>query len=96
MKKAQAGEDLQITDNQTGCPTNANNLAQFILNLIATKSKAYGIHHFTDGETMTWFGFAQKILMENDLEGKVKLEKASNYVSFARRPKYSVLNLTQH
>ncbi|WP_281541797.1 dTDP-4-dehydrorhamnose reductase [Maribacter aestuarii] len=91
LKKARAGEDLQITNDQIGCPTNANHLAQFILSLIASKSKDYGIHHFTDGEVMTWFGFAQKILKEHNMQGKVKLDKAKNYRTFARRPKNSCL-----
>lgn len=89
LKKAQAGEDLQITDEQTGSPTNANNLAAYIMELIKTTD--YGIHHFTDGETMTWYGFAKEILKENNLEGTVKLDKAKNYRTFARRPKNSIL-----
>ena len=91
LNKAQNGDDLKITDEQTGCPTNANNLAAFILNLISTNNTNYGIKHFTDAEAMTWYDFAQRILKENDLEGKVKLERAKNYRTFAKRPKYSIL-----
>ncbi len=89
--KAKAGEELQITDEQTGCPTHARNLAKFILDLIASGSKNYGIHHFTDEEAMTWYHFAKKILLENGLEKKVNLIKAQNYRTFARRPKNSIL-----
>ena len=92
LQKAKAGEDLKITDEQTGCPTNANNLAAYLLNLIHTKTSNYGVHHFTDGEVMTWYGFAERILKEHNLDGKVKLDKAKNYRTFAKRPKYSVLN----
>jgi dTDP-4-dehydrorhamnose reductase len=91
LQKAKAGDDLRITDEQTGCPTNANNLAAYILNLVKSGAIDYGIHHFTDGEAMTWCGFAQKILKEHNLEGKVKLDKAKNYRTFARRPKNSIL-----
>ena len=91
LEKAKRGEPLTITDEQTGCPTNAKNLAHYILRLIHTKSNAYGIHHFTDGEAMTWYGFAQKILRDNGLEKKVSLDKAKNYRTFAKRPKNSVL-----
>lgn len=91
IRKAQAGDDLKITDEQTGCPTNANNLASYIFDLIQNNSTKYGIHHFTDGIAMTWFDFAQKILKENHLEGRAKLDKAQNYRTFAKRPKNSVL-----
>lgn len=91
LKKARAGENLTVTDGQTGCPTNAVNLASHILKLIETNDQNYGIHHFTDGLAMTWFDFALRILAENQLDEKVKLDRAKNYRTFAARPKNSVL-----
>ncbi len=91
LEKAKTEEVLQITDEQTGCPTNANNLAKYILDLVAKNSKEYGIHHFTDGVAMTWYEFAKKILKENGLQDRVRLDRAKNYRTFARRPKNSVL-----
>lgn len=82
---------IEITDEQTGCPTNANSLARYIIDLIVSESNKYGIYHFTDGVAMTWYGFAKKILADNHLEKKVKLVKAKNYRTFAKRPKNSVL-----
>mgnify|MGYP001026171366 CR=1 FL=1 len=91
LKKALAGEDLYITDAQTGCPTNTEALAKFILNEIVLGNKSFGIYHFTDGKPMTWFEFAQQILYENGLTDKVKLVLDTNYRTFAQRPKNSVL-----
>ncbi|MFK7813233.1 MAG: dTDP-4-dehydrorhamnose reductase [Maribacter sp.] len=91
VEKAKTETVLRITDEQTGCPTNANNLAAYILNLVVSKSKAYGIHHLTDGEAMTWYDFAKKILLENGLQDDVKLDRAKNYRTFATRPKNSIL-----
>lgn len=91
LKKALAGEDLYITDAQTGCPTNTEALAKFILNEIMLGNKSFGIYHFTDGKPMTWFEFAQQILYENGLTDKVKLVLDTNYRTFAKRPKNSVL-----
>ena len=91
LSKAKTGDDLKITDDQTGCPTDANNLANYILGLIKSESTSYGVYHFTDGEALTWYGFAKKILKENNLEGKVKLDKDKNYRTFAKRPKNSVI-----
>ncbi|MFS4446100.1 dTDP-4-dehydrorhamnose reductase [Maribacter sp. 2307UL18-2] len=91
LRKAKAREDLEITEEQTGCPTNANHLAKYLLGLIAKGNPDYGVHHFTDGEAMTWYGFAKRILRENNLENKVKLEKGRNYRTLAKRPKNSIL-----
>lgn len=88
LEKAKTEEVLHITDEQTGCPTNANNLAKYILHLIVSKNRNYGIHHFTDGEAMTWYDFANKIFEKNGLETNIK---PKNYPTVARRPRYSVL-----
>ncbi|MEH6745899.1 MAG: dTDP-4-dehydrorhamnose reductase [Maribacter arcticus] len=91
LKKAQAGENIAVTDQQIGCPTNANNLVFYILNIISNNVKPHGIQHFTDGVTLNWFEFAEQILVDNNLTKNVRLEKVKNYRTFARRPNYSVL-----
>ena len=91
VNKAKTERVLYIADEQTGCPTNANNLAKYILRLIASPKKEYGIYHFTDGKAMTWYDFAKEILRETNLDGKVRVEKAKNYRTFAARPRNSVL-----
>ncbi len=92
LEKAKTEKSLFVTDAQTGCPTRAAGLAKYILELIKSDSKNYGIHHFTDGEPMTWYDFARKILLENGLTESTHLEKAKNYRTLARRPKNSVLS----
>ncbi|TMM58955.1 dTDP-4-dehydrorhamnose reductase [Maribacter algarum] len=91
VEKAKTESVLNITDEQTGCPTNANNLAAYILNLVARNGKNYGIQHFTDGEAMTWYDFAKLILKENKLDKNVRLDRAKNYRTFAKRPRRSIL-----
>src|SRR5680860_336781 len=49
LRKAKEEQELQVTETQTGCPTHARSLAKFILELIDSGSKNYGIHNFTDG-----------------------------------------------
>ena len=92
MAKAVAGEDLYITDEQIGCPTNANNLAVYLCQLITETKSDFGIHHFTDRKAMSWYGFAQRILEEHDFKDKVKLDKAQNYRTFAKRPRNTILS----
>ena len=91
VAKAKKGEDLSVTIEQTGCPTDAVNLVYYIFDLIIPKKTNFGIHHFCDYQVMTWYDFAKEILSENKLNNKTNLVKASKYITFARRPKYSVL-----
>ena len=91
LAKARKGEDLYVTDEQIGCPTDSSNLAKFVIELLREDYKAYGLLHFTDGEAMSWYYFAQKILVENCLNHRVKIARGQNNRSFVKRPKYSVL-----
>lgn len=91
LKKAKANETLSVTDEQKGCPTNTENLANYILSLVKDESKNYGIKHFCDNKAMTWYDFAEEVLKNNNLTDKTKLVKAKNYRTFAQRPKNSVL-----
>ncbi len=90
-KMAEAGSEIAVTTKQIGCPTHADNLAGYILKTISEEPKNYGIHHFTDGEAMTWYEFAKKILIENDLLDLVNLVPGENHPSIVRRPACSVL-----
>ena len=98
LEKARRGEDLIVTDAERGCPTDASNLANFILTLIASGSKTYGISHFTDGEVMSWYEFAKKILKTHSINKGVHITPTRNYSSIAQRPVNSCLlpHLTQH
>ena len=40
---------------------------------------------------MTWFDFANEILLENNLIDKTRLVKRNQYTTLAKRPKYTVL-----
>lgn len=92
LKKAKQGETLSVTDAQIGCPTDALNLATFIIELLRKDIKTYGLLHFTDDEVMSWYGFAVKIVKENRLNKRIGIVKDNNYSSFVKRPKNSILN----
>ena len=93
LAKAKKGEELRITDKEIGCPTNAENLAEYLMHFVANNNQQYGIYHFTDSEAMTWYNFAKNILEENGLKSTTNIVKDNNYRSFAKRPKFSVLKL---
>ncbi|MET7028784.1 dTDP-4-dehydrorhamnose reductase [Sediminicola luteus] len=93
LKKAEKRETIYVTDEQVGSPTDAANLAQFILGLINNEDSTFGITHYTDGEAMTWYDFSKKIIAENDFSSMATVVRDNNYRSFARRPRNSVLNI---
>jgi len=92
LKKANEGAELNITTEQIGTPTNANDLALFILNLIKENSKAFGLYHYSNQGEATWYDFARLILEEKQLEKDVNLKATFSYPTKAKRPKFSVLD----
>lgn len=92
MKKAQEDSVLRITGAQRGTPTNAYDLAEFVLKVIAGGSTNYGLYHYSNLGEATWFDFAQEIL---ELSGNTKgidLIRDDSYQTLAVRPTYSVLS----
>ncbi len=91
LKKASEGQSLFVTNRQKSCPTNAENLAKYIISLIGNESDNFGLIHFSDNDIMTWYSFAVKILQENKLLRQTNLVKSEKYHTFAIRPKNSTL-----
>ena len=92
LNYAEAGKPLTVTTQQTGTPTNANDLAAALLQVIAQDSGDYGLYHYSNAGQTTWFGFAEEILKQSGKLESTKLAKTSHYRTFAARPEYSVLD----
>ena len=91
LKKAEAGEHLNITTSQTGSPTNAHHLAKLVVKLIKEQNSDYGLYHFSNlGET-TWYGFAREIINIAGFNSE-NLHEDNSYKTIAARPKYSVMD----
>jgi len=86
-------DQLTITTEQTGTPTNANDLAKAILSLMHTSQPMYGIYHFSNDGKGTWYDFAVAIIKAHGLDNRVKVDKTDYYPTFAKRPVYSVMNI---
>ena len=56
-----AGKTLQVTADQEGCPTRAEDLAAHLLTGIANQQLAKGISHFCGSEVMTWLDLARRL-----------------------------------
>ncbi len=92
LKKSETEQELTIVTSEIGTPTNANDLAKFILDLIIKNNQKYGTYHFSNFGEATWYDFAEEILRVSGKLESIMLKKTDNYPTFARRPKYSVLS----
>lgn len=95
LRYAEERKPLTITTEQTGTPTNANDLAKALLTVIAQEKGNYGVYHFSNRGETTWYGFAEEILRQTGKLEEVKLAKTNHYSTFAARPGYSVLDNTK-
>src|SRR5690606_2840718 len=92
INKMQDNIPLQITTSQTGTPTSCVDLSKFIIHLIESKNKNFGLYHFSAiGET-TWYDFAIQIASHFNHFNSNLLVPVEVFQSKAKRPNYSVLN----
>ena len=62
-----AGKTLQVTADQKGCPTRAEDLAAHLLTGIANQQLPKGISHYCGSEVMTWFDLARRLFPEQEV-----------------------------
>ncbi len=62
-----AGKTLQVTADQEGCPTRAEDLATHLLKGIANQQLAKGISHYCGNEVMTWLDLARRLFPNQEV-----------------------------
>ena len=84
------GRDLKVVDDQYGCPTHADDLAEILAYLVSSAGR--GIFHGTNAGHCTWFELAREVarLIEVD-EERIQPCPSSEYPTAARRPAFSIL-----
>ena len=91
LESGEAGEDLQIVDDQRGCPTWTCNAAESVLDLIDLEMS--GIMNVRDAGQTTWCEFARAVLGMAGISSTVEGVSSRSFGAPARRPSYSVLDL---
>lgn len=84
---------LRVVNDQRGRPTSCSQLARVTLNLL--DSEATGIFHVTDSGECTWFGFAEEIKRQLGHHCRVESCSSAEHIRPAKRPGYSVLDLSK-
>ena len=92
LRLMQERDELNVVSDQLGKPTDANDLAKYILQIISSNDKNYGIRNFAGNEVMSWYEFAKKIAAENNFKTIIHPIPTSAYPTPAKRPMWSVLD----
>jgi dTDP-4-dehydrorhamnose reductase len=90
---AQKRPTLRVVDDQRGRPSSAEQLAETSLRLLEAGGR--GTFHASDAGECTWFEFAKAAVARAGLSCQVEPCSSAEYPSPARRPSYSVLDLSR-
>ena len=85
-------DEVSVVRDQLGRPTSALHLARASLALL--RKKASGTFHVTDGGECTWYDLAALVIGRTNPSCQVKPCRSSEFPRPARRPSYSVLDLS--
>jgi dTDP-4-dehydrorhamnose reductase len=92
LRLADTQKEIKVVSDQIGSPTNAHDLADFLLEIISINSTNYGTYHFSNTGETSWYGFAEEVFRICNVSADLRPISSSAYASLANRPKYSVLD----
>ncbi len=92
LRLGESNSELRIISDQYGTPTYAMDLAGCILQLIDQESKSYGIYHYSNEGSGSWYDFAHAIFSVKGDDVKVLPIKTDEYPTKAIRPAFSVMD----
>ena len=93
LESGEANEDLQIVDDQRGCPTWTRNVAESVLDLIDMEMS--GTMNVSDAGETTWCEFARAVLDMAGISSVVEGVSSRSFGAPAHRPSYSVLDIEE-
>jgi dTDP-4-dehydrorhamnose reductase len=95
MRLMNEKESIGVVNDQSGAPTYAADLAEAIMQIIASGKWEPGIYHYSNKAAITWFDFAVGI--KNQLGSKCIVNPISTnqFPTPAKRPAYSVMDLSK-
>ena len=90
-------EEINVVADQKGCPTWAHDLAVALVALLNKngKKEVHETFHFTNEGQITWYDFATAIMEIGGKTCKVNPITTDQYPTKAKRPAYSVLDLSK-
>jgi len=100
LNLAKTRTELNIVCDQIGSPTNAYELAKAFYAIMEKVSKNqnfndYGVFHYTQKGSCSWYEFAKEIFRLNHIPIKLNPIPTSAYPTPAKRPAFSLLNTSK-
>ncbi|WP_430602155.1 dTDP-4-dehydrorhamnose reductase [Enterococcus sp. DIV0724b] len=92
QKLAETRDQLTVVNDQFGRPTWTRTLAEFMAFVIDNKA-SYGTYHLSNDNSCSWYEFAKEILKDKEVE--VLPVDSSKFPQKAKRPQYSVMDLSK-
>ncbi|MBP2098404.1 dTDP-4-dehydrorhamnose reductase [Enterococcus rivorum] len=92
QKLAETRNELTVVNDQFGRPTWTRTLAEF-MTFVVKEKVAYGVYHLSNENSCSWYEFAKEIL--KDTEVNVLPVDSSRFPQKAKRPQYSVMDLSK-
>jgi dTDP-4-dehydrorhamnose reductase len=89
LKKARAGEPIQVVQDQVLTPTATADLARQVAMILP--SEHYGLFHMTNEGACSWYEFARAIFEIAQVRANLSPTTLDYYKAPALRPPYSVL-----
>ena len=90
-------DEINVVNDQRGCPTWAHDLAAALVALLNRNGEepVHETFHFTNEGNITWYDFACAIMELGGKTCKVNPITTDQYPTKAKRPAYSVLDLSK-
>ena len=100
LRLASERDTLSVVNDQIGTPTNALDLAEALVKIIAFsylsfgegRGEVFGIYNFSNEGQCSWYDFAKKIFEIHKIKINLLPIPTSSYPTPAKRPSYSVLD----
>ena len=92
-EKCAGSPSIKVVMDQTGTPTNAEDLADFVMSIIENGMlDKTGLYHYSNDGVASWIDFATAINQELGYTCSVKPCSTSEFPTKATRPVYSVMD----
>lgn len=95
LRLGETKENVNVVNDQIGSPTYSRDLTVFIMKIIERNSNAFGLYHYCNLGEVSWFEFAKSIFEIAAIKTNVNPISTENYPTTAKRPHYSVLNISK-
>lgn len=95
IRLSESRDELSVIADQIGTPTYAHDLAQAILEIIATGSENYGLYHYSNEGVASWYDFTCAIFEYKGIATRVLPIPTEKYPTPAARPHFSVMDKTK-